>query len=85
VQNRNGLIAAAMATKSDGYAERQAVLLMLKDQRKGHRRRITLGADKAYDPEDFVEDGRKLNVTPHVTKNDKKTLRSELFQQVLKG
>ena len=34
-------------------------------------RRITVGADKAYDSEDFVRTVRELNVTPHVTKNDK--------------
>jgi hypothetical protein len=44
VQNRNGLIGAAKATPADGYAEREAALLMLKDLRKGRRRRITLGA-----------------------------------------
>ena len=72
VENRNGLIAAAMATTADGYAEREAALLLLGEQRKGRKRRITLGADKAYDSKDFVEAARKLNVTLHVTKNDHK-------------
>ena len=71
VENRNGLIAQAMATTADGYAEREAALLMLEQQRKGRKRRITLGADKAFDARDFVESSRKLNVTVHVTKNDK--------------
>src|SRR5258708_27139938 len=44
----------------------------LKRQRQqGHARRITVGADKAYDSEDFVRTVRELNVTPHITKNDK--------------
>ena len=30
VENRNGLIAAAMVTHADGYAERDAALLMLR-------------------------------------------------------
>lgn len=30
-----------------------------------------MGADKAYDGEDFVPTARELNVTPHVTKNEK--------------
>ncbi len=30
-----------------------------------------MGADKAYDSEDFVRTVRELNVTPHITKNDK--------------
>src|ERR1700738_832905 len=33
-------------------------------------RRITVGADKAYESKDFVATARELNVTPHVTKND---------------
>ena len=71
VENRNGLIAAAMVTHADGYAERDAALLMLKEKQEGHARRITVGADKAYDKKDFVRTARELNATPHVTKNDK--------------
>ncbi len=71
VENRNGLIAAAMVTHADGYAERDAALLMLKEKQQGRSRRITVGADKAYDTKDFVSTVRELNVTPHVTKNDK--------------
>ena len=70
VENRNGLIAAAMATQADGFAEREAALLMLEEKQKGRSRRITVGADKAYDSEDFVMAARKLKVTPHITKND---------------
>ncbi len=71
VENRNGLIAAAMVTQADGYAEREAALLMLQEKRKGRRRRITVGADKAYDTKDFIAATRELNVTAHVTKNEK--------------
>ncbi len=71
VENRNGLIAAAMVTHADGYAERDAALLMLGQKQQGRSRRITAGADKAYDSEDFVRTVRELNVTPHVTRNDK--------------
>ena len=71
VENRNGLIAAAMVTHADGYAERDAALLMLAEKQQGRSRRITVGADKAYDRKDFVSTVRELNVTPHVTKNDK--------------
>jgi transposase len=70
VENRNGLIAAAMATQADGYAEREAALLMLADAQQDRSRRITVGADKAYDSKDFVVAARDLNVTPHVAKND---------------
>ena len=71
VENRNGLIAAAMVTHADGFAERDAALLMLQQKQQGRSRRITVGADKAYDSRDFVTTARELNVTPHVTKNDK--------------
>jgi len=71
VENRNGLIAAAMVTHADGYAERDAALLMLAERQQGRSRRITVGADKAYDSRDFVRTVRELNVTPHVAKNDK--------------
>jgi transposase len=71
VENRNGLIAAAMVTHADGFAERDAALLMLREKQQGRSRRITVGADKAYDTQDFVTTARELNVTPHVTKNDK--------------
>jgi Transposase DDE domain len=43
---------------------------MVEKLRQRHRtRRLTLGADKGYDTEDFVGSMRKLNVTPHVTQN----------------
>jgi len=71
VENRNGLIAAAMVTHADGFAERDAALLMLQKKQQDRSRRITVGADKAYDTKDFVNTARELNVTPHVTNNDK--------------
>jgi len=70
VENRNGLIAAAMATQADGLAEREAALLLLAAKQKDRSRRITVGADKAYDAKDFVAAVRALNVTPHIAKND---------------
>ena len=69
VENRNGLIAAAMTTQADGLAERDAALLLLDGVRKQRGKRITLGADKAYDTKDFVSTVRELGVTPHVSQN----------------
>ncbi len=71
VENRNGLIAAAMATQADGHAERDAALLLLEQQQKNRSRRITVGADKAYDAKNFIAGARALNVTEHVQKNEK--------------
>jgi transposase len=70
VENRNGLIAAAMATQADGTAERDAALLMVAELTERNRRRITLGADKAYDTHDFVSTVRELHATPHVIQNN---------------
>jgi len=68
VENRNGLIAAAMTTQADGTAERDAALLMLHELTRKRRTRITAGADKAYDTRDFVRTVRELGVTPHVAR-----------------
>jgi transposase len=70
VENRNGLVAAAMATQADGLAERDAALLMVAGLTKRTTRRITLGADKAYDTQDFVATVRELGATPHVMQNN---------------
>ena len=68
VENRNGLIAAAMTTQADGRAERDAALLMLHELTRKRSGRITTGADKAYDTRDFVDTVRELGVTPHVAR-----------------
>jgi len=68
VENRNGLIAAAMTTQADGTAERDAALLMLHELSRKRSGRITTGADKAYDTRDFVDTVRELGVTPHVAR-----------------
>jgi hypothetical protein len=46
-------------------------MLMLADKQEDRSRRITVGADKAYNAKDFVVAARALNVTPHITKNEK--------------
>jgi transposase len=70
IENRHGLIVDAMATHADGYAERDAAMLMLQEQGQGTPwRRRTIGGDKNYDTHDFVEVTRMLHVTPHVTQN----------------
>jgi hypothetical protein len=58
-----------MTTQADGAAERDAALLMSNDLQEGRGGRITLGADKAYDTQDFVSTVRDMRVTPHVTQN----------------
>jgi len=63
MENRNGLAVDGLVTQATGTAEREATLTML-DRRR--RRRITLGADKAYDVRGFIGDLRARGVTPHV-------------------
>jgi transposase len=70
IENRHGLIADAMATIADGFAEREAATLMMHDQwQRAPWRRRTLGADKGYDDPQFVALMRELDVAPHVTQN----------------
>jgi hypothetical protein len=65
MENRSGLIVEACLTQADGHAERTAALAMI-EPRADRPGRITLSADKGYDAEDFVNELRSMNVTPHV-------------------
>jgi hypothetical protein len=64
------MIAAAMVTHADGFAERDAVLLMLDRGQKRRSRSSTVGAEKDNDTKDFITAVRSINVTAQVTKND---------------
>ena len=55
-------------TLADGHAERVAALHMI-EPRADRPQAITLGADKAYDAEDFINELRSMKVTPHVAQN----------------
>ncbi len=44
---------------------------MLYKQQKRRAKRITVGADKAYDAREFVCTAGELNITMHVQANDK--------------
>jgi transposase len=68
MENRHGLLVDACLTLADGHAERVAALHMI-EPRADRPTAITLGADKAYDAEDFVNELRSMNVTPHVAQN----------------
>ncbi len=63
MENRSGLIVGAVATRATGDAEPMAAITLVKTVAG---RRITLGADKAYDTRDFVRECREAGVTPHV-------------------
>ena len=83
MENRTGLVVDVVVTQATGTAERDTALDML--EKVPGKRRITLGADKGYDTEDFVTSCREINVTPHVacrqhTILDKRTTRHEGYQ-----
>lgn len=67
MEHRNGLAICGGVTNATGNAEREMVLAWLDERRS--RRRITLGADKAYDVFDFVQALKQRNVTPHIAIN----------------
>ena len=55
MENRHGLLVDACLTLAGGHAERVAALHMI-EPRADRPTAITLGADKAYDAEDFVNE-----------------------------
>ena len=65
MENRNGLVAAAEATLATGTAEREAAARMSERLPEG----ATLGADKGYDAEAFVEGLKAREIEPHVAIN----------------
>ena len=65
MENRNGLVAAAEATLATGTAEREAAARMSERLPKG----ATLGADKGYDAEAFVEGLKARGIEPHIAIN----------------
>jgi hypothetical protein len=71
VENRNGLIITTELFQANGTAERDAALVML--ERLPGDQRVTVGADKAYDTKDFVEECRNIKATPHVAQNVKRS------------
>src|SRR3984885_9159190 len=68
MENGNGLLVDACLTQADGHAERIAALHMI-EPRADRPQAVMLGADKAYDAEDFVNELRSMKVTPHVAQN----------------
>lgn len=65
MENRNGLVVAATATLATGTAEREAATALIRDLPEG----ATLGADKGYDAEAFVEKLKARKIEPHVAVN----------------
>jgi len=68
MENRHGLLVDACLTPAEGHAERVAALHLIEPLAE-RAQAITLGADKAYDTRDFVNELRSMRVTPHVAQN----------------
>ncbi|CAH1673999.1 hypothetical protein CHELA40_14020 [Chelatococcus asaccharovorans] len=62
------MIVDTRLTVADGHAERGAALSMIEPW-ADRPYAVTLGADKGYDAEDFVNELRSMNVHPHVAQN----------------
>src|SRR3984885_7898434 len=65
MENRNGLVAAAEARRATGTAEREAAAAFSQRLPKD----ATLGADKGYDAEAFVEGLKARAIEPHIAIN----------------
>ena len=72
IENRNGLVVNGVVTQADGHAEREAAKAMVNDavQAAPEDAQLTLGADKGYDAQEFVEALNELKVSPHIAQNN---------------
>jgi transposase len=90
-ENRNGLVVAGVVTHAGQAVEETAGVALVKEVARPGRR-VTVGADKAYDSEQFVAGLRALNATPHVaqyegrggTHIDRRTTRHSGYEVSLK-
>jgi IS5 family transposase len=85
MENRHGLVVGGVVTQATGTAEREAALALLDRHRNGSNRRLTLGADKAYDVMGFVGDLRSRAVTPHIARNDHLTKTGKRRRSAIDG
>lgn len=62
-ENRHGLIVQADSTTASSRAGREVALAMIERHSPDSERRLTLGADKAYDPKGFVDECKRCAET----------------------
>jgi len=81
MENRNGLVMKPCVSEAGTRQERDAALQMLGELLQEIRAKrkagegsgaITVGGDKGYHEEDFIEGLRKLSVIPHIAEYEKK-------------
>jgi transposase len=68
MENRHGLIVDAEAAIVTGTSEVDTALVLL-DRSPPRERRRTVGGDKLYDQQRFIEGARARKFTPHVAQN----------------
>jgi len=68
VENRHGLLVDLRVSQATGYAEPETAIEMIDAHDRAQH--ATLGADRAYDTQDFVEQCRRHAITPHVAQNN---------------
>lgn len=69
-ENRHGLAVKADLTQATAPSEREAALRLLKAARGESRRRITVGAEKAYNTKDMISNLRAAQITQHIARYD---------------
>src|SRR6266542_5893130 len=70
MENRNGLAVDVETLPATGKAEPAAAMKMIEAIPGDHR--VTVGADKAYDTQEFVEEAGNLTGTAQVAQNNKR-------------
>ena len=71
MEGRHGLAVHSRVSEATGTAERDTALVMAEGLLGA--RRVSLGAEKAYDTKDFVAALRGLKVSPHVAQRTPST------------
>jgi transposase len=67
IENRHGLVVDTELMHCSGTAERDAARMMIGSLEGSAP--VTVGADKGYDTQEFVQDLRQMRATPHVAQN----------------
>jgi transposase len=75
MENRNGLVVDTEATIASGTAEVEAALVMLDRLRESSKNPSTIGADKSYHCQQFVNGCRERGVSPHTALHSSRNIK----------
>jgi transposase len=85
MENRNGLAVGGSVTQATGKAERDASEAMLETKVQETGKAATVGEDKAYDVIEHGANLRKIDVTPHVARNNGPTKTGKTRTTIIDG